>query len=90
MQCYNAISGEEIYREKIGKAEFFLSSPVASDEKIYITSVPGIVYIVDAGPEFRITGEFPLGDVCMTTPAITEGMMVFRTEHSLLAVGKKL
>ena len=89
VQCYIAISGEEIYREKIGKAEFFLSSPVASDEKIYITSVPGIVYIVDAGPEFRITGEFPLGDVCMTTPAITEGMMVFRTEHSLLAVGKK-
>ncbi len=89
VHCYNAINGEELYREKIGKAEFFLSSPVASDGKIYITSVPGEVYILDAGPEFRISGQFSLGDVCMTTPAITEGMMIFRTEHSLVAVGKK-
>lgn len=89
VQCFNALTGEEIYREKIGKAEFFLSSPVASDGKIYITSVPGVVYILDSGPEFRITGEFQLGDVCMTTPAITDGMMIFRTEHNLVAVGKK-
>lgn len=89
VQCFDAVTGDEIYREKIGKAEFFLSCPVASDGKIYITSVPGEVYILDAGPEFRIRGQFPLGDVCMTTPAITDGMMIFRTEHSLIAVGKK-
>jgi len=89
VQCYNALTGDEIYSEKIGKAEFFLSSPVASDGKIYITSVPGEVYILDSGPEFRIRGQFSLGDVCMTTPAITDGMMIFRTEHSLLAVGNK-
>ena len=89
IQCYDALTGDEIYREKIGKAEFFLSSPVASDGKIYITSVPGEVYILDSGPEFRIIGQYSLGDVCMTTPAISNGMMIFRTEHSLVAVGKE-
>ncbi len=89
IQCYDAFSGEEIYRDKIGKAEFFLSCPVASDGKIYITSVPGVVYILDAGPEFKISGEFSLDEVCMTTPAISDGMMIFRTENSLIALGRK-
>ena len=89
VHCYNALTGEEIYREKIGKAEFFLASPVASDGKIFISSVPGIVYVVQAGPEFRILGEFALGDVCMTTPAITDGMMIIRTENSLVALGRR-
>jgi len=89
VHCYHALTGEEIYREKIGKAEFFLGSPVASDGKIFITSVPGIVYVIEAGPEFSITGEFELGDVCMTTPAITDGIMIFRTENSLIALGRK-
>ncbi|MDX2414972.1 MAG: PQQ-binding-like beta-propeller repeat protein [Bacteroidales bacterium] len=88
IQCIDAISGKEIYKEKIGKAEFFLASPVAADDKIYIASVPGIVYTIPAGPEFKIQSSSELGDVFMTTPAITDGIMFFRTEKHLIAVGK--
>jgi outer membrane protein assembly factor BamB len=89
IQCVNADTGEEMYKEKIGKAEFFLSSLVASDGKIYITSVPGIVYTIPAGPEFSIESSSPLGDVCMTTPSITENIIFFRTESQLIAIGTK-
>ena len=78
-----------MYKEKIGKADFFLSSPVAADGKVYITSVPGLVHIVEAGPEFEILGTAQLGDVCMTTPAITDNIMFFRTEKYLIAVSNK-
>ena len=86
--CMDPGNGEIIYREKIGKADSFLSSPVASDGKIYITDIKGIVYKVAAGPEFNILGEMPLGEVCMTTPAITDGMIFFRTEKHLIAVSE--
>ena len=89
VQCLDVRNGEEIYKEKIGKADFFLSSPVASDGKIYITSVPGVVYTLKAGPEFKIINESPLGDVCMTTPAITENIIFFRTKKQLIAISKK-
>jgi len=89
VQCLNATTGEELYKEKIGKAEFFLSSPVASDNKIYITSVPGLVYTIEAGPEFKIINESPLGDVCMTTPALTDNIIFFRTEKHLIAISNK-
>lgn len=88
LQCIDAESGEEIYKEKIGKAEFFLSSPVAADGKIYICSVPGIVYTIPAGPAFSIENSFEIGDVCMTTPAITENIIFFRTEKHLIAIGE--
>jgi len=86
--CMDAENGKIIFREKIGKADSFLSSPVASDGKIYITDVKGIVYALAAGPEFKILGKMPLGDVCMTTPAITDGIIFFRTEKHLIAVSK--
>ena len=89
VQCLDAKTGEEMYKEKIGKADFFLSSPVAADGKVYITSVPGLVHIVEAGPEFEILGTAQLGDVCMTTPAITDNIMFFRTEKYLIAVSNK-
>jgi len=86
--CMDAGNGEIIFREKIGKADSFLSSPVASDGKVFITDVKGIVYAIAAGPEFNIMGKMPLGDVCMTTPAITDGIIFFRTEKYLIAISE--
>jgi len=89
IQCIDASTGKEMYKEKIGKAEFFLASPVASDGIIYLASVPGKVYSIAAGPEFKIESSSELGDVFMTTPAITDGIMFFRTEKHLIAIGEK-
>lgn len=86
--CMDPANGAIIYREKIGKADSFLSSPVAADGVIYITDVKGVVYRVAAGKEFRILGEMTLGDVFMTTPAITDGTIFFRTEHKLIAISE--
>jgi hypothetical protein len=30
-----------------------------------------------------------MNDICMTAPAITDGMIIFRTQKYLVAVGKK-
>ena len=88
IQCLDAKTGKEMYKEKIGKSDFFLSSPVAADSKVYITGVPGVVHILEAGPDFKIIETAQLGDVCMTTPAITDNIIFFRTEKSLVAISK--
>ena len=67
----------------------FTASPVAADGKIYFTSEQGEVYVVRAGAQFELLGMNPLGEVCMATPAISEGVLYFRTQHHLLAVGKR-
>jgi outer membrane protein assembly factor BamB len=87
--CLDPITGKEIYNAKLGKSKSFIASPVASDGKIYVVDEEGTVYIIEDSNEFKLLAEIPMNDICMTAPAITDGMIIFRTQKFLVAVGKK-
>jgi outer membrane protein assembly factor BamB len=87
--CLNAATGLEIYNAKLGKAKSFIASPVASDGKLYIVDEQGTVYIIQDGDTFKQLAEIPMNDICLTAPAITDGMIYFRTQKYLIAVGSK-
>jgi outer membrane protein assembly factor BamB len=89
ISCMDPMTGNEIYTGKLGKARSFYASPVASDGKIYITGEQGTVYIFQDGTEYKLISEVPLNDPSMTAAAITDGTIYFRTQHYLIAVGKK-
>ena len=88
LTCYNAQTGEQIYAEKVGGGNSYTSSPVASDGIIYIADNDGKVYSVQAGPEFKILHENNLGEKLMTTPAIAENYLFFRTVGYVIGVKK--
>jgi outer membrane protein assembly factor BamB len=87
--CLDPITGKEIYNAKLGNTKSFIASPVASDGKIYIIDENGTVYIVKDGDTFNLVAEIPMNDICLSAPAITDGMIIFRTQKYLIAVGKK-
>jgi outer membrane protein assembly factor BamB len=87
--CLDPLTGKEIYNAKLGNAKSFIASPVASDGKIYIVDEQGTIYILQDGDTFNLLSEIPLNDICMTAPAITDGMIYFRTQNYLIAAGKK-
>jgi outer membrane protein assembly factor BamB len=87
--CLDALTGKEIYNGKLGKTKSFTASPVASDGRIYIIDEEGTIYILKEGDAFVQLAEIPLKDNSMTAPAITEGMIYFRTQNYLFAMGKK-
>lgn len=86
--CLDPLSGKEIYSAKLGKNKSFVASPVASDGKIFIIDEEGTVYILKDGESYSQLAEIPLGDVCLTAPAITDGAIIFRTQRYLISVGK--
>ncbi len=89
LACYNARTGEQIYRERLGQGRSgFTPSPVAADDKLYFTSEDGDVYVVKTGPEFEVLATNPMGEVCMATPAISEGTLFFRTKNHLVAIAE--
>ena len=90
VQCYDAYTGNEIYNAKLGKTKSFIASPVASDGKLYIVDEEGTVFILQDGTSFKQINEIPLNDICLTAPSITDGMIFFRTQKYLIAVGKNL
>ena len=77
-----------MYRERLGTGgDGFTASPVASEGKLYFTSERGSVFVVKPGADFTVLATNHMGEVCMATPAISEGTLFFRTQGHLVAVG---
>ncbi len=89
VKCFDPLTGKELWNGKLGKADSFVASPVASDGKIYIVSEHGIVFIIKDGTSFEQVAEIPMGDISLVAPAITDGAIFFRSQKYLWCVGKK-
>ena len=88
MTVYQAKTGEIVERKRLGKGGGFSASPVAADGKLYFTSEDGDVYVVKAAPDFEVLATNPMGETAMATPAISEGVLFFRTRGHLVAVSR--
>jgi outer membrane protein assembly factor BamB len=87
--CYNARSGERVYHERIGgKGGGYTASPVAADGKVYFTSEDGEIFVIRAGPKYEQLAANPMGETCMATPAISDGMIFVRTQSNLYGIGE--
>lgn len=64
----------------------FSASLVAADGKIYCPAEEGVVYVVKAGRGFEVLAKNQMGEPCLATPAVSEGVLYFRTSGSLLAI----
>ncbi len=77
-----------MYKERIGGTSY-TASPVAADGRLYFASEQGDVRVVRAGPKFELLSVNEMGDHCLATPAISNGMVFVRTQHFLWAVANK-
>ena len=90
LSCYEARTGNRVYQVRLADGRTgFTASPVAGDGKIYFTSEEGEIHVVKAGPEFELLAKNPMGEICMATPAISEGSLFFRTQGHLVAISEK-
>jgi outer membrane protein assembly factor BamB len=88
--AFDAKSGEKAYTLRLGDGQTaFTASVVAGDGKIYFTGEDGDVYVVKAGRTFEQIAKNPLGEVVMATPAISSGVIYFRTQKNIVAIGTK-
>jgi enterochelin esterase-like enzyme/outer membrane protein assembly factor BamB len=86
--CYDAKTGKQVYKERLGSRGGYTASPVAADGYLYFTSEEDGIRVVKAGPKFELVAANPLGESCMATPAIIDGMILVRTQHHLLGIAR--
>lgn len=90
LTCYEAATGKGVYKERISRGgDSYTASPVAADGRLYFTSEQGQVRIVRAGPAFQLLAVNAVDDYVMATPAISNGSLFVRSQHFLMAFGKK-
>lgn len=86
--AYDAKTGEAIFKSRFSKGGVFTGSPVAVNGKLYLPTEEGYLYVLEAGPEYKELAVHEFGEPLMATPAVSEGVLFFRTPSKLIAVGK--
>ncbi|HEY8187891.1 MAG TPA: PQQ-binding-like beta-propeller repeat protein [Pyrinomonadaceae bacterium] len=88
--AYNLKTGDEVYRQRLPNVgSGFSASPVASDDKIYLTNEDGEILVIAAGDKFNHIATNSMGELLMATPALSDGIMYVRSSESLFAIGRK-
>ena len=85
--AYKVATGEQIYQKRLGgTGGSFSASLVAADGKIYATSEDGDVFVVKAGPAYELLSKNPVGEILMATPAVSDGLIIFRGLKNVIAI----
>ena len=88
--AYKLQTGEELYRQRVPVVgSGFSASPVAADNKLYLSNEDGEIIVIGAGEKFAHIATNSMGELLMATPALSEGVMYVRGSSSLFAIGRK-
>ena len=89
LTCYKAQTGERVYQQRLAdRGGAYSASPVAADGRLYLTSEDGEIHVVRAGPKYELLATNLVNEVCMATPAISERMIIVRTQHHVFGIAE--
>ena len=84
LTCFDAMTGEVRYKENLKEA--FTASGIAADGKLYFSSEEGNIYVIQAGPVFKLLAKNSVKEICLATPAISGNAIFIRTRYMVIAV----
>lgn len=89
LACYDAATGELVYRARIGgTGGSYAASPIAADGRLYFTTEEGETFVVEAGPQYRLFAKNRVDGVVLSTPAASDGLLVIRALDRVYGVAK--
>ena len=90
MTCFDLKTGKLNYEERLSSGkQGFSASPVLAGSHLYFTGEQGEVFVLPATNKFSVTVTNQLGGISLSTPAISDGVLYFRTTEKVLAIGAR-
>ena len=87
--AYDLSTGaEHYYRRMPDVTDGFSASAVSADDRLYLGSEDGAVFVMAAGPQFKLLATNPIGEPIMATPAIGGRTLFVRGSRHLFAIGQ--
>jgi outer membrane protein assembly factor BamB len=92
--CLDLKTGALIYGPQRIPNDFYSSSPVLADGKIYVTGeTTGVTTVFRAGPKFEIlasnTFNDPCSPYCLSSVAVSQGQLFVKTDANMWVVGQR-
>ncbi len=82
----NVDDGALMYRHEVDG--MFQASPSWVNDRLYLLSEDGTMFIAEVGEEFKILGQNPLEDTCYASPAFVRGRIYIRGQEFMWCVGQ--
>jgi len=83
--CADLKTGKKLWEERVAQGEYFCST-IAGDNKVYVLGTTGVCTVIEAGPKFNRLAENKLPGIFYASPAISDGILFFRSENALFAI----
>jgi len=87
--CLDLRTGKVLYGPERLEPGTYSASPVLADGRIYVTNEEGLTSVLKAGPVFEVLAENPLDEYTLSSPAISNGQILLRTDKHLYAIGRR-
>ena len=92
--CLDLKTGELVYGPNRIPNDFYSSSPVLADGKIYVTGeTTGVTTVFRAGPKFEILASNTFDDdcapYCLASIAVSQGQLFVKTDQNVWVVGER-
>ena len=87
LTAYEAKSGERLYRARVGGGGSFSASPIAADGRLFFANEDGDVIVARAGRKYEELAKNQMKEVIMSTPAISDGLIIVRTLGHVYGIG---
>ncbi len=84
--CYDARTGQQVYRERLPNARSFWASPWASAGKVFCLDDAGATFVLQAGPEFKVLGKNTIEGQFWASPAVAGGTLILRGVDYVYAI----
>jgi len=91
VSCYEAKTGKPFYQdERLDAPGDYYASIVAAGDKVFFSSLNGVVTVLQAGDALKVLARNRLGEAISATPAIADGKLYLRTAGHLFVFGRAL
>jgi len=85
LTCYKTADGTKLWEHELQKN--FLASPSLVGNRLYMLSKKGVMYIAEAGAEYKELAKCQLGEECYASPAFMDGRIYIRAIKNLYCIG---
>jgi len=87
--CYDKRTGAEKFRKRLPGGTTVVGSPVVVGARIYLVNEKGRTVVLEAGPEFKVLAESPVGtpgEVFWATPSVVGDALLIRSSEALYCI----
>jgi outer membrane protein assembly factor BamB len=83
---FDAKTGEQTYKSRLGPGAFFTTSPWAYNGKLFCLDEEGQTHVIAAGKEFKLLHVNALEEMAQASPALVGERLLIRTEGRLYSI----